>query len=41
MMETTFAIIKPDAVKAHFAGKIIDRIEQEEIQARPLHRALP
>ncbi|MBS1988163.1 nucleoside-diphosphate kinase [Candidatus Dependentiae bacterium] len=28
-METTFAIIKPDAVKAHFAGKIIDRIEQE------------
>jgi nucleoside-diphosphate kinase len=29
MMETTFAIIKPDAVKAHFAGKIIDRIEQE------------
>lgn len=29
MMETTFAIIKPDAVKAHFTGKIIDRIEQE------------
>ncbi len=29
MAETTFAIIKPDAVKGHFSGKIIDRIEQE------------
>lgn len=29
MAQTTFAIIKPDAVKAKFAGKIIDRIEQE------------
>ncbi|KKQ32375.1 MAG: Nucleoside diphosphate kinase [candidate division TM6 bacterium GW2011_GWF2_37_49] len=28
-METTFAIIKPDAVKAKNTGKIIDRIEQE------------
>lgn len=28
-MEQTFAIIKPDAVKAKNAGKIIDRIEQE------------
>ncbi len=28
-MEKTFAIIKPDAVKAKNAGKIIDRIEQE------------
>lgn len=28
-MELTFAIIKPDAVKKHFSGKIIDRIEQE------------
>jgi nucleoside-diphosphate kinase len=28
-MEKTFAIIKPDAVKAKFSGKIIDRIEQE------------
>ena len=29
MMERTFAIIKPDAVKSKFSGKIIDRIEQE------------
>ncbi len=29
MMERTFAIIKPDAVKAKYTGKIIDRIEQE------------
>ena len=29
MMEKTFAIIKPDAVKAKNAGKIVDRIEQE------------
>lgn len=28
MMETTFAIIKPDAVKAHNTGKIIDMIEK-------------
>lgn len=28
-MERTFAIIKPDAVKKKFSGKIIDRIEQE------------
>jgi len=28
-MEKTFAIIKPDAVKAKYSGKIIDRIEQE------------
>ncbi|NDD54390.1 nucleoside-diphosphate kinase [bacterium] len=28
-MQTTFAIIKPDAVQAHNTGKIIDRIEQE------------
>ena len=28
-MEKTFAIIKPDAVKAKSAGKIIDRIEAE------------
>jgi len=27
-MEKTFAIIKPDAIKAKFSGKIIDRIEQ-------------
>ncbi len=28
-MENTFAIIKPDAVKAGYSGKIIDRIEHE------------
>jgi len=28
-MEKTFAIIKPDAVKAKYSGKIIDRIEHE------------
>lgn len=30
MMERTFALIKPDAIDAKLAGKIIDRIEQEE-----------
>ena len=29
MLEKTFAIIKPDAVAAKNAGKIIDRIEAE------------
>jgi nucleoside-diphosphate kinase len=29
MIERTLAIIKPDAVKAKYSGKIIDRIEQE------------
>ena len=29
MAEKTFAIIKPDAVKAKNSGKIIDRVEQE------------
>ena len=28
-IERTLAIIKPDAVKAHATGKIIDRIEQD------------
>ena len=28
-MERTLAIIKPDAIKAKYTGKIIDRIEQE------------
>jgi len=28
-MEKTLAIIKPDAIKAKYSGKIIDRIEQE------------
>ena len=29
MIEKTLAIIKPDAIKKKFSGKIIDRIEQE------------
>ncbi|KKQ49989.1 MAG: Nucleoside diphosphate kinase [candidate division TM6 bacterium GW2011_GWF2_38_10] len=29
MLERTFAIIKPDAVKSKFTGQIIDRIEKE------------
>jgi nucleoside-diphosphate kinase len=29
MMQTTFAIIKPDAVKAHHTGSIVSRIEKE------------
>jgi len=29
MIERTLAIIKPDAVKAKYSGKIIDHIEQE------------
>ena len=32
MIQTTFAIIKPDAVRAHHTGKIIDRIEHEGFQ---------
>ncbi len=28
-MQTTFAIIKPDAVKAHHTGSIVSRIEKE------------
>ncbi len=33
-MELTFAIIKPDAVRARVAGKIIQRIEDEGFQIR-------
>jgi len=33
-MELTFAIIKPDAVRARAAGKIIQRIEDEGFQIR-------
>ena len=35
-METTFAIIKPDAVKARYAGKIIQRIEEAGFQIRAM-----
>ena len=35
-MELTFAIIKPDAVKARTAGKIIARIEQEGFTIRAM-----
>jgi nucleoside-diphosphate kinase len=35
-MELTFAIIKPDAVKARHAGRIIQRIEAEGFQIRAM-----
>src|SRR6476620_845585 len=35
-MERTFAIIKPDAVRARVAGRIIQRIEQEGFQMRAM-----
>jgi nucleoside-diphosphate kinase len=35
-MELTFAIIKPDAVRARMAGKIIQRIEDEGFQIRAI-----
>lgn len=40
MMQTTFAIIKPDAVKAGFSGKIIDRIEQEGFEIVSMRKML-
>ena len=36
MQERTFAIIKPDAVKARKAGKILSRIEQEGFSIRAM-----
>ena len=36
MQQLTFAIIKPDAVKARTAGKIIARIEQEGFTIRAM-----
>jgi nucleoside-diphosphate kinase len=36
MVERTLAIIKPDAVDGHVAGKIIQRIEQEGFQIRAM-----
>ena len=35
-MQTTFAIIKPDAVKAGHAGKIIQRIEEAGFRIRAM-----
>lgn len=35
-MERTFAIIKPDAVRARIAGRIIQRIEDEGFQIRAM-----
>jgi nucleoside-diphosphate kinase len=35
-MELTFAIIKPDAVKSRYAGKILARIEQEGFTIRAI-----
>lgn len=35
-MELTFAIIKPDAVKARHTGRIIQRIEDEGFQIRAM-----
>jgi nucleoside-diphosphate kinase len=35
-METTFAIIKPDAVRARQAGKILQRIEEAGFQIRAM-----
>ena len=36
MQQLTFAIVKPDAVKARNAGKIIARIEQEGFTIRAM-----
>jgi nucleoside-diphosphate kinase len=36
-MQTTFAIIKPDAVKAGHTGKIIQRIEDAGFRIRAMH----
>lgn len=38
MTERTLAIIKPDAVDRHLAGKIIQRIEDEQFQIRAMKR---
>jgi nucleoside-diphosphate kinase len=35
-MELTFAIIKPDAVKAKYTGRILQRIEDEGFQIRAM-----
>ena len=38
MIERTLAIIKPDAVERHVAGRIIERIEAEGFQIRAIRR---
>ena len=38
MTERTLAIIKPDAVERHLAGKIIQRVEEEGFQIRAMKR---
>jgi nucleoside-diphosphate kinase len=38
MTERTLAIIKPDAVERHLAGKIIQRIDDEGFQIRAMRR---
>jgi nucleoside-diphosphate kinase len=38
MIERTLAIIKPDAVERHLAGKILQRIEDEGFQIRAMRR---
>ena len=39
-METTLAIIKPDAYKKGYAGKIIDRIIQEGFDIKNMKQVL-
>src|SRR5882672_6762086 len=38
MTERTLAIVKPDAVQRHLAGRIIQRIEDERFQIRAMRR---
>ena len=38
MTERTLAIIKPDAVERHLAGRILHRIEDEGFQIRAIRR---
>ena len=38
MLERTLAIIKPDAVERHLAGRIIQRIEDSGFQIRAIRR---
>lgn len=40
MMECTFAMIKPDAVKAKNTGKIIDIIEQNDFTILRMHKVM-
>ena len=38
MIERTLAIIKPDAVERHLAGRILHRIEDERFQIRAIRK---